>query len=291
MCSEYTGDTFLRASINGIQVSSNDDFCDYGSQMSFTLSVGQTVVISEGCYEETSCTGTVTLTFMNVVLLGGNPTMTPTISQAPTPVLQPTSNQFPLNLTCTGRPQLVSVPTGVSQLSISAFGAQGSESGGLGGYISCSVPVTAGTVLTVYVGCAGATGGYPDGGWSETSTTGGGVGGGSSSVRSSLPLVVAGAGGGGFISTGSQGGKGGGLIAGQGQGGCGAGGGSQSAGGSPNVYGGQPGSLSKGGSGALYGIYTGGGGTIFVLLQIFLSLLMNITTRGRRILWRRWCWR
>ena len=262
VCSEYTGDTFLRASINGIQVSSNDDYCDYGSQMSFTLSIGQTVVISEGCYEETSCTGTVTLTFTNLVLTGGNPTMTPTISQAPTPVLQPTSNQFPLNLTCTGRPQLVPVPTGVAQLNVAANGAQGSVSGGLGGYISCSVPVTSGTVLTVYVGCAGTSGGYPDGGMpTGASTSSGGVGGGSTSIRSSSLLVVAGAGGGGFISTGSQGGgKGGGLIAGQGQGGCGSTGGSQSTGGSPNIFGGQPGSLSKGGNGALYGSYVGGGG-------------------------------
>jgi hypothetical protein len=199
-CSAYTGDTYLRAYISGVQVASNDDYCDYGSQMSFTLRYAEIVTITEGCYDATSCAGTVTLTFTDQALTGGNPTMTPTISFAPTPILQPTSSQFPLSLTCTGsRTQVVQVPSGVAQMRIAAYGAQGSVNGGLGGFIGCTIPVTPGTSLSVYVGCAGTSGGFPDGGVPGNPASGSvatdGYGGGSSSIRSTSVLVVAGAGG------------------------------------------------------------------------------------------------
>ncbi len=106
------------------------------------------------------------------------------------------------------------VPAGVTSIDVTVFGANGGHigvaSGGTGGRISATLPVTACEVLVVDVGGIGATGGTAadgaggvhGGGSGGTSTgliIGQGAGGGGESdvVRNGTPLLVAGGGGGG----------------------------------------------------------------------------------------------
>jgi titin len=173
----------------------------------------------------------------------------------------------------------VTVPAGVAEVAIEAWGAQGGKAGsgfgrpgGPGGYVRAVVDVTAGQTLDVTAGGAGgdgnltgaaALGGTPDGG--RSSTGAGGGGGGSSRVtRDGTVLAVGGGGGGSYISF--TGGSGGGTTGGSSSGAQGASGqgGTQSApglGGSDSVGGS---STSGGGGGGYFGggrgIEGGGGG-------------------------------
>ncbi|MAK35139.1 MAG: hypothetical protein CMC15_03055 [Flavobacteriaceae bacterium] len=118
----------------------------------------------------------------------------------------------------TGASQTFIVPTGVTSVSIDAFGAAGQDmiiedfdpsTGGLGGQASGELAVTPGDVLTIFVGGAGTdgvggfNGGEVGGFGTPTTGTGGfaGSGGGASDVRiggTSLTdrIIVAGGGGG-----------------------------------------------------------------------------------------------
>ena len=93
MCSapgSYSGDPFLRAYINGVQIAFNDDYCGAGSLMSFTMIAGQTVEIREGCYGSTyPCGGTVAGT---VYIFAASPTNSPT----PLPTGRPTPSPTPI---------------------------------------------------------------------------------------------------------------------------------------------------------------------------------------------------
>ncbi|MGB6986171.1 MAG: hypothetical protein WBD74_09395, partial [Candidatus Aquilonibacter sp.] len=77
----------------------------------------------------------------------------------------------------TDGPQSFTVPPGVTQIDVRAFGAQGSPTsgatqGGLGGEVEATMPVFGGEVVWVYVGgSTSASGGAPGGGYN-----GGGVG-------------------------------------------------------------------------------------------------------------------
>lgn len=111
--------------------------------------------------------------------------------------------------------QWFTVPEGVSQVFVTAIGAQGTKGGGgsggapgFGASVQAVVPVVAGASLQVIPGCSQAasstTAGWGIGGdhgiaHSDSSATDGGYGGGSSGVgmNASTPLVVAGGGGGG----------------------------------------------------------------------------------------------
>jgi Glycine rich protein len=108
----------------------------------------------------------------------------------------------------TGSFSTFEVPSGVSYISVSAYGAQGGSTphsiGGLGGYISSTVHVIPGQTLYVYVGGSGSIGsagfnggGSPDGMCARYAAGGGG----STDIRTLLDdnasrLVVAGGGGG-----------------------------------------------------------------------------------------------
>ncbi len=131
----------------------------------------------------------------------------------------------------TGAAQTFTVPGGVTQVTLAAWGAQGnsnaqSVAGGLGGYATGTLTVTSGQVLNVYVGGGGTAGtaaGFNGGGSAAVhpcSTAAGGGGGGASDVRTPgtalADRVIVGAGGGG---------GGGNRISGCGRGGGGAGGG------------------------------------------------------------------
>ena len=200
----------------------------------------------------------------------------------------------------TGGVQTFTVPEGVYNIYISAYGAQGGTAiidgnnagiGGKGGSAEGYLEVTPGQELQIYVGGAGtvnpADGGYNGGGDGGTSTLYpgrfGASGGGASDIRVSpfalenRILTAAGGGGGGTYSYSSHGGAGGGLsgafgepfgVGGYGgnQGGGGPGGYYNGAG--SNIYSGERGELAIGGNasgsggGGGGGYYGGGGGAI-----------------------------
>ncbi|WP_189342884.1 HYR domain-containing protein, partial [Ulvibacter litoralis] len=106
----------------------------------------------------------------------------------------------------TGSVQTYTVPAGVTEINIEAYGAQGEDnataSGGLGGFISGDLSVTPGEVLSIYVGGQdGFNGGGTEGTGSAMPGYNGVNGGGASDVRqngTSLTdrIIVAGGGGG-----------------------------------------------------------------------------------------------
>lgn len=179
----------------------------------------------------------------------------------------------------TGGAQSWNVPCGVTSVIIDAYGAQGGDNaatGGRGGRLQASVPVSPGQVLNIYVGGAGIscnTGGYNGGGSTSCTYTQSRMGGGASDVRIggigfANRVVVAGGGGGAGFNWGSapcdNGGNAGGLIGSANppcMAGCSGGGGSQASGGTAGTYSGWSsgvaGSIGQGGSG---GAGTGGGG-------------------------------
>jgi Glycine rich protein len=205
----------------------------------------------------------------------------------------------------TGHRQRFTVPSGVTAIRISAFGASGgntsgkyhSTTGGYGGSVKATIPVTPEEKLAVVVGGEGGIGasdlgvggfnGGGSGGGGYATGSGGGGGGGASDVRrggdalTDRVVVAAGGGGGGgtpgYFYGAGDGGAGGGSIGGTGSGndgsagpdGFGGKGGTQSAGGrgghGGNPFGHAPGrhghrgALGRGGSGG-DGTGDGGGG-------------------------------
>ncbi|MBX3188584.1 MAG: hypothetical protein KF819_16325 [Labilithrix sp.] len=164
----------------------------------------------------------------------------------------------------TGAPQLFTVPAGISEVTIEAWGAQGNRNvlgvvGALGGYATGKLGVTGGQVLHVYVGGGDATsiaGGFNGGGAagpSPCANARGGGGGGASDVRTGT---------GGFgdrvIVAGGGGGAGGNRIGGCGRG-TGGGGGGGWFGGGAGFPGATAGALPTGGTQAAGG--TGGTST------------------------------
>ena len=199
----------------------------------------------------------------------------------------------------TGAAQSFTVPSGVNSITVSAFGAQGGGSGGLGGEAAAVFAVSPGAALEMLVGGQGGSstgaqagggggfnggGGAGDGGFGSNggaSGQGGSGGGGASDVRtgpcaSSLSCGVADralVGGGGGGASGSSAGGGGGSPSGDtgtsGAGG-GGGGGSQSTGGSGGAGASVPVISCAAGNGTAGGVATqdsggpggaGGGGT------------------------------
>ena len=138
----------------------------------------------------------------------------------------------------TGAEQIFTVPSGVTTITIKAWGAQGgmynSDWGaGKGGYSTGTLNVTSGETLYIYVGGQGnssgsnvqVSGGFNGGGYARGYTSGAyaGSGGGASDVRSSgnaltNRVIIAGGGGGagGYFSDVMNGGYGGGSTGGTG---------------------------------------------------------------------------
>jgi hypothetical protein len=173
-----------------------------------------------------------------------------------------------------GIPQLYTVPSGVTFVTIECDGAAGAPSanaGGLGGYAKGKLIVAPGTVLVVHAGNigSGTSGGYPGGG--NAGAVHGGGGGGYSDVRTSAntyagTLIAAGGGGGsGFGSGGTvdcTGGYGGGTSGGSGHGGpgAGAGAGATNVAGFATSQGGSSAGTGGGGGGGWWGGQAGGNG-------------------------------
>jgi len=181
----------------------------------------------------------------------------------------------------TGGTQNWTVPAGVSQITIDAYGAQGFSGGaglaGLGGRMQSTHNVTVGQTLSIYVGGRGTS--NTGGGWNGGATTSAnytqqGRGGGASDVRQggtalSNRIIVAGGGGGAGYNWGSapndNAGNGGGSTGGRNNScaipGAPGYGGTQTAGGAGGVYSGWAngfnGTIGDGGAGAPG---TGGGG-------------------------------
>jgi hypothetical protein len=128
----------------------------------------------------------------------------------------------------TGVVQSLTIPDGVTEITVVALGAQGGcTMGGLGGEASATISVTAGETIHVFVGGSGACGvagmipGGFNGGGDKYTTAGdfwlGASGGGASDVRRGGMLlgdrvIVAGGGGGGGYDDVSPGGAGGGTT-------------------------------------------------------------------------------
>jgi hypothetical protein len=158
--------------------------------------------------------------------------------------------------------QTLLVPAGVTTITVDLRGARGGSNaasngtGGFGGRVVATVPVTPSETLRIYVGQAGAA---TSGGWNGGAASGattcasarGGFGGGATDIRRTPygladRLVVAGGGGGAGgariqgCGPGAGGGGGGGYFGGGGGGGyegAGGGGGTQSAGGAGGLLG------------------------------------------------------
>ncbi len=182
------------------------------------------------------------------------------------------------NFGYTGATQSITVPAGVTRVTVTAAGAQGaagcggpcgtsSGPGGDGGTVQATVSVTAGSLDVLAGGqgqqgttSAGGSGGFNGGaagGYGSAINVGSGGGGASSVAQGGVFLVVGGGGGGGADNCGTSGqpyGGYGGYPTGQDGGTC-PGGGSGSGGGGGTQSGGGP-----GGGGAL-GTTGGGGGS------------------------------
>jgi hypothetical protein len=174
-----------------------------------------------------------------------------------------------------GQAQTFRPPLNAKNLSFEIAGAQGGRNGGGGGQVSGQL-IEVPSLMYIFVGGAGATGGGMAGGFNGGGTAGSGSnfegsGGGATDIRIGLDpstrIAVAGGGGGRGAGTGSGGGTGGGLIAGDGktaQGFGGVGGSQDSAGtgGAANGTGtgGSAGNLGIGGTGGSSTLFGGGGG-------------------------------
>jgi hypothetical protein len=188
-----------------------------------------------------------------------------------------------------GAEQNFTVPKRITKVTVTASGASGgvegfttkysnAGSGGLGGQITATIPVTPGETLYIFVGGAGdyggLYGGYNGGGEGGSAYSCSGIcgwgGGGASDVRQggdSLTdrVVVAGggAGGGSYYNAGGYltGGYGGGKVgdAGEGSGGSGGGGGGTQSSGGSGGHGGRKGCC-RGGGGASGAFGQGGSG-------------------------------
>lgn len=197
-------------------------------------------------------------------------------------------NYTPFSFAYTGANQSFTVPTGVTSLSVRVWGAAGGGGngptvvGGAGGFVTGTLAVTSGQVLTVVVGQGGAQVATP----SKAGAGGGYSGVFLGAVSQANALVIAGGGGGGGFFTdgqgGSSGGNGGGDFGGDGAGSGSTSfaarglGGSLQAGGvggcstnAPNGQCGQNGSALKGGGGGVQdlsfnrtGATFGGGGGV-----------------------------
>lgn len=160
-----------------------------------------------------------------------------------------TSNQSITVLNCvtggsqtfnyTGAMQTFTVPAGVCDVTIQAWGAEGGDcgfSGGQGGYATGDLTVTGGDILYVYVGGQGTNNSQGSGGFNGGGTggigdgTGGAGGGGASDIRINgtnlTDRIIVAAGGGGSGCQAAGGGGDGGAAVGQdgalGGGGCGS---------------------------------------------------------------------
>ena len=139
-----------------------------------------------------------------------------------------------------GSPQFFTIPTGVTELTVVAFGAQGGGvNAGKGGQVNAVLTISQPQTLTIYVGGqpTSSMGGYNGGGNGVLNTIAGG-GGGATDIRSGggtlVDRILVAGGGGGYGFEGSSprpGYAGGGLTGGGAAGGANPTGGSQIAGG------------------------------------------------------------
>ncbi len=178
-----------------------------------------------------------------------------------------TVSGYEKDVSYTGSYQTVVIPYD-HEYFLQAWGAQGGNNGGRGGYSYGTAYLEKGTILYVYTGGSGQNGGFNGGGDSRV-----GKGGGASDIRvgtdSLYSRILVAGGGGGHGSDGCASGAVGGGLKGGGSassGSCGtqAGGGTQTEGGSYGIYGKVLGSVGKFGVGASSsftgGSYYGGAG-------------------------------
>ncbi len=236
-------------------------------------------------------TSTYSLTVTSGISSGCSPSTVYTTVVTVNPLPAPIGGGIPVTstLSYTGGVQTFTVPAGVTSLSVDMKGATGGAYGcagvtpGYGGRVQCTLAVTPGQVLNVYVGGVGTSGicttptpsagGFNGGGTSGTGYSYGGGGGGATDIRiggtalSDRKVVAGGGGGASYYFYPNSGGNGGGLTGQSGVftygGGTGGGGGTQvggGAGGTAFSLTGFPGVLGIGGDGAAGTWGAGGGG-------------------------------
>jgi hypothetical protein len=182
-----------------------------------------------------------------------------------------TNSNNSITLNETGNTQTYIVPSGVTSINVTLYGAAGGTSssssgtGGLGGETQGTLNVTPGEVLTIIVagaggsnsGVNGGTGGYGGGGaGGNGSSVGGGGGGGASQILNGATELAIAAGGGGAAGFNSSGGGAGGNTGSA----SGGGGGTQSSGGTGGGNGATNGGSPTGGAGGGNSVSYGGGG-------------------------------
>lgn len=155
--------------------------------------------------------GTAIGTSANNANLSVMPSATTTYYAETAPILSSTTYNY------SGAPVSWTVPAGVTTIQVDAKGASGSgysasgqtsRSGGKGGRLQASIPVTSGEVLVIKVGGQGGN---------SSSYNGGGLGrysgGGATEIRRTNNTLLAIVGGGGGAGTGADGGNGGDIVA------------------------------------------------------------------------------
>ncbi|MEI6882064.1 MAG: glycine-rich protein, partial [Bacteroidota bacterium] len=257
---------------------------------SFTVNVNGPAAPTVSGTTTINCGSTTTLTsstgnntFWYSAAVGGN--LLGTGSTYTTPSLSANTSVFAFaanitsgsqSFTYTGSQQTWTVPAGVTSITVDAQGAQGGTSGygtgGLGGRLQATLPVTPGATLFINVGGQGNTsvGGWNGGGAPYACGCAAG-GGGATDIRiggtalTDRKIVAGGGGGAGYYWNwlNDHGGVGGGLTGGAGYTNnslnasyCGQGG-TQASGGAGAAIGGPAGTLGTGGGN---GYYAGGGG-------------------------------
>ena len=79
-CANYTGDTYILAYVNDEYVTYSDDSCGYGSELSVLVQPSDSIEITEGCYQDESCSATVVLTSSSILFACEHYTATNTSS-------------------------------------------------------------------------------------------------------------------------------------------------------------------------------------------------------------------
>ena len=102
-CLGSSNDQYIRLYVNGVQVASNDDSCNYCSVIDYrsVSDTCQTYTLQQGCYKNNQCSGNFTISLSNT------PTLRPISIRQPTP--SPTRN--PTLLSTTNPSTQTSAPT------------------------------------------------------------------------------------------------------------------------------------------------------------------------------------
>eukprot|EP01035_Chromulina_nebulosa_P001810 gene1810-2441_t len=86
-CPSGSNDQYIRLFINGVEVASNDDSCNYCSTILYTTvsNACQIYTFKMGCFQQNSCTGIFKITITPSTVLSTTPTAMPSVSPTAVP--------------------------------------------------------------------------------------------------------------------------------------------------------------------------------------------------------------